>query len=342
MTTLDLDKQRLVEEAMDQAGIETGAAVLLDASNGDILAMASRPNFDPNQVDLTNDAWRNRALKQTAPGSVFKTVVAAAALEEGVTTPEEVFTCDGALGKYNFSCWKQDGHGDISFAQAFAQSCNIAFAKTAMRMNGDMMVDYAARLGLTVKPGWKTDMLFKLPNFNQLDQADPGEVFAAATPKNDEGVLVQTSIGQRDVRISPLQAANMVVAIVNNGKRVESRLVTRITYKNGTMMKDFPVNLAEGEQISRETAAQLRKLMRLVVTEGTGQQLQNAIWPIAGKSGTAQIAGGEINQWFIGYAPYDKPRYVLAVVAENMPASAGSNLAIKAFQTIMDGLAGME
>ncbi|MDF2724207.1 MAG: penicillin-binding protein [Paenibacillus sp.] len=371
-TTLDLGIQRQVERAMADAGIKTGSAVVLDVSNADVLAMASLPDYDPLHVVPEQGNWSNRALKAIAPGSVFKTIVAAAALEEGVVRKGETFHCDGELGKYGFTCWLPGGHGDLTLEQAYAQSCNITFAKLMMRLSGSQLQDAAYRLGLDRQVGWETPH-GKGSGLRQLDGEEKGQVFAGDKVSEDEGVRVQTAIGQRDVLVSPLQAANLVVTLLHGGEVLSPRIVRDVRYRTGVAVRSFPEqSLAGGvsgerfggspesnrnkqrsdtsllgEQfrgVSAGTAKTLLGWMRDVVDSGTGQSLRQARWKLAGKSGTAQTTSGgkpAIHQWFVGYGPVDHPRYAVAVVAENEPENSASR-AIVAFRRIMDQLSEQE
>jgi cell division protein FtsI/penicillin-binding protein 2 len=345
VTTLDYDVQRSMEKAMDDANIEEGAAVVLDAKTGDILAMVSRPDFNPNQVNPNGSDWSNRAIKQTIPGSIYKTVVAAAALETGKFQSDDTFYCDGELGKYGFSCWKEGGHGEVTFREAFAQSCNIAFAKMAMELSGDEIEQYSKKLGFLQHVGWHSDDFFHWDHFHQIDGEQEGRLFSEPEHTSDEGVKVQSSIGQRDVRVTPLQAANMVVTLLNRGEIKSPRLVQRIDYLNGTPFYHFPLKeLTAADQLEPYTGYEIAKWMRDVVQEGTGKALQQAIWPLAGKSGTAQVFVGNRklnNQWFVGYGPSDYPRYAIAVVAQNVEVYEEKK-AVQAFGSIMDQLAVME
>lgn len=342
ITTLDADVQRLAERIADEERLEQGSIVVLDVATGDVVAMASRPTYDQTRVDVEKGAWKNRAVKQIPPGSVFKIVVAAAALAEGIVSPTERFSCQGSYGKYGFSCWKKEGHGSLTMEEAFAHSCNIAFAEIAKRIGGDKLDEYARRLGLLTQVGHRTAHLFKLEGFRQLDGEENGRVFLEPHSGKDEGVLIQTSIGQRDVRITPLQAANMMATIVRGGQPGQVRLVSEITYKNGQSFFRFPVQRLEEAGIDYVTAKKLRRMLRQVVTEGTGKHLAQSPWPIAGKSGTAQTGAGHQERnhlWFAGYAPYDDPRYALCVVAENQ-SSSGGNRAMEIFRRVVAELAG--
>ncbi|TXK79332.1 penicillin-binding protein 2 [Paenibacillus sp. N3.4] len=342
VTTLDLSLQQRIEELMDKLHIREGAAVVQDVAQADIVAMASRPNYDPMKVDLVSNNWSNYALKATAPGSIFKTVVAAAALDEGVVDPNETFTCQGSLGKYGFTCWRKEGHGPLTLEQGFAQSCNIVFAKVMQRLTAKQLESYAHKLGVLSEVGWtgKTSMNQVL---HQLDTEESGQLFGANTPHDDEGVLMQTAIGQRDVMMTPLQASNMIVTLLHDGKRFEPRVVQDIQFQTGRSMEKFPTQYLEkgGKQVSAATSRTLLSWMGEVVSEGTGQGLKGAKWKLAGKSGTAQIQNGKqekINQWFIGYGPVVSPKYAVSVVIKNTDPSE-SNKAIPLFKGIMDILA---
>lgn len=343
ITTLDLSVQQQIELLMDKLNIREGAAVVQEVAQGDIVAMASRPNFDPTQIDLASNNWSNYALKATVPGSIFKTIVAAAALDEGVVDPKETFNCEGALGKYGFTCWRKEGHGPLTLEEGFAQSCNIVFAKVMQRLTPGLLESYAHKLGVLNEVGWtgKTDTKQIL---HQLDAEESGQLFGAQTPHNDEGVLMQTAIGQRDVRMTPLQASNMIVTLLHDGKGYSPRVVQEIRYQTDRVMEKFPVGFIDTGAAGRISAATSRTLvswMREVVTEGTGQGLMDAKWKVAGKSGTAQIQSGKqemVNQWFIGYGPVASPQYAVSVVIKNMGPNE-SNKAIPLFKGIMDILA---
>lgn len=340
-TTLDRNIQQQMEQVADESGLGEGAIVVLDVQNADIVAMVSRPQFDPTQLQANDASWQNHALKQLAPGSVFKTVVAAAALGEGVVSATDRFLCEGEYGKYGFSCWNKAGHGSITLEEAFAESCNIAFAKVARLVGGETLAAYAERFGLGATVGHVTPALFKQEQFHQLSGEEAGSVFAPTAAREDEGVLIQTAIGQRDVRMTPLQAANMMATIVNGGRVYQPRLVSDILYRNGGHFFTFESKPAAARGIDPVTAFKLRRMMRQVVEHGTGSLLQQAKWSVAGKSGTAQTEkNGEPrnHQWFVGYAPVDEPRYAIAVVAENR-RNGSAHLATQVFKSVVDRLA---
>lgn len=343
VTTLDLSIQEKVEQIMDRYGLRKGAVVILDASNADVIAMASRPTFDPNHVNLQEGGWANLALKAITPGSVFKTVVSAAALEEGVVKQDETFFCGGELGKYGFSCWKKGGHGWIRFDEAYAQSCNIVFANVAERLTAQQLSSYATKLGVGIPIGWSSDSVIPGKSFHQLDSEEGGQLFDARTDSQDEGVLVQTSIGQRDVRMTPLQGANLVVTLLHHGVVRRPRVVKEIRYANGLTKMTFDEQTLQGDKpaISAMTARMILSDMELTVDHGTGQMLRTTKWNLAGKTGTAQTADGrqqKVNQWFTGFGPVESPKYAISVAALNVSPEAGP-IALKIVRDVMNVLA---
>lgn len=343
MTTIDAGIQQKVEQIMAKLQVKEGAVVVLDTKNADVVAMASQPYFDPEHIDLKTGTWSNKALKAVAPGSIFKTVTAAAALEEHAASLDETFECEGELGKYGLTCWKKEGHGTLTLEEGYAQSCNIVFAKIAERLDGAKLDEYAHKLGLGVQVGWQGDMMGK-QEFRMWDAEEQGQVYSDSTPRQDGGVKVQTSIGQRDVLVTPLQAANMVVTLLHEGKVSSPRVVKELRFHNDRTMNTLAPKEAEGlpEGIAPRTARLLLSWMQDVVDHGTGKGLRQASWKLAGKSGTAQIINrqGEekINQWFVGYGPVDKPRYAAAVLVQNVEPEQ-TNTSIPLFRQVMDVLA---
>lgn len=341
ITTLDKSLQQRLESLADESQLKEGAIVVLDAANAEVLAMVSRPAFDPYNVDMKAAGWANRALKADVPGSIFKTVVAAAALEEGVVRPDETFVCHGSYGKYHFTCWKKEGHGTLTFREAYAQSCNIVFGEVMNRLKVEQLEKAAQKLGVGRRVGWVGPVL-RFSGFAQLDAEDQGMIWKDGTDKLDEGAKMQTAIGQRDVRMTPLQAADMVVTLLNGGQAHSVRGVKEIQYQNGRKLADFSVQRLEAgkEGITRHTSDLILEWMRDVVTVGTGQGLKGAKWQLAGKSGTAQVTeeGRErINQWFIGFGPVEQPRYAVAVVSLHQEHSG--NEAVALFKDVMNVLA---
>ncbi|WP_433946819.1 peptidoglycan D,D-transpeptidase FtsI family protein [Paenibacillus sp. SN-8-1] len=342
-TTINKDIQQSVEKLTEQSKLTEGAIVVLDASNGDIVAMVSRPFYDPEHIDLKGGQWGNRAVKANVPGSIFKTVIAAAALESKVAEPHEQFFCKGDYGKYHLSCWKPEGHGPITFEQGYVNSCNTVFAALGERLTAFQIEETAYRMGIGRSIGWQEKEFLGAVDMKQIDQEEAGTVFGAQKTALGSGVRAQTSIGQRDVLMTPLQAANLVVTLLHDGTVLAPRLVSEIRYANGSLLATLPphTTVSPGGSISPQTARTLLRWMREVVTEGTGRLLRDHVWELAGKSGTAQVTrnGKPLNdQWFIGYGPVSKPKYAAAVLVQSKKPGA-KHQATKLFYDLMDVLA---
>ncbi|WP_158306260.1 peptidoglycan D,D-transpeptidase FtsI family protein [Paenibacillus curdlanolyticus] len=342
VTTLDLQLQKQIDRYIDLQGLMEGAVVVLDTETGDIVAMASRPSLNPGRIGAEGADEANHAIRAVEPGSIFKLVTEAAALEAGVTSPNETFHCTGEYGKYGLSDWKKGGHGDLTLRQGLAHSCNIVFATIAERLHAKQLADTAFRLGIGRQVGWHSaESIGPIAGpLRLLMEEEPGTLFATAMANDDGGLLAQTGIGQRDVKVSPLQAANMIATIVNEGKGIEPRLVKEVRYANGQRFASFPIKPASETKgrISPATAEELRRGMEDTVAEGTGHSIRGGIWEVAGKSGTAEVVrsgSDRVNQWFIGYGPAKRPRYAIAVLAENRPPNS-PNQATQLFRGIMD------
>ncbi len=332
-TTLDGKLQNATEEMIDHMHMKDGAIVVLDVENSDIVVMASRPNYDPNSVYPELGKWRNRAVLSETPGSIFKTVVLAAALEDGIVKPGQKFYCSGQWDRYHLRCWAREGHGVLTLEQAYAQSCNVIIAQIASKLDPGRLEEAAESLGVLQRIGWSTELLSypsgSIHSFRQLDGEQEGQLFDRETARTDPGVLAQTGIGQRDVRISPLQAANMVVTLLNAGQLTEPRIVTEISHNNNRSMLRFPHHRVTsytgkgGGGVSHSTAQWLLEAMKLTVHSGTASSLLKTPVEVAGKTGTAEtglIEDGKMNQWFIGYTPTHKPKYAFAVMVRNRNA----------------------
>ncbi|PZD94175.1 penicillin-binding protein [Paenibacillus sambharensis] len=343
VTTLDLRLQRSIEQYAEQAGLKEGAIVVLEADSADIAAAVSMPAFNPNHIREGGRETVNHVLQPAAPGSVFKLVTAAAALEAGVTDYKETFRCNGEYGHYGLSCWLPGGHGELNLTEALAQSCNVTFAVLSERLSAGELSAAANQLGLGRRIGWYTEKghgVLKGPLRPLVEEA-AGRIFVSeGESAADSGAVAQTAIGQRDAAVTPLQAANLVVTLLQGGRVLAPRLVKEIRYANGQTMMSFPLqdSPSPAGRISVETASALLKGMEAVVDHGTGRSIGKAgSWQLAGKSGTAQsyLNGREVNhQWFTGFGPVHKPRYAVAILAKNRPKDS-ANQAVVIFRDVM-------
>ncbi|EXX84662.1 penicillin-binding protein, partial [Paenibacillus darwinianus] len=269
VTTLDLGLQRKLEAYAERNGLKEGAIVVLDARNADIAAIVSRPAMYPAAISPGEEETVNRALRAATPGSVFKLVTEAAALEAGRLHPKETFRCEGEYGKYGLSCWLPGGHGELTLTEALAQSCNVAFAEIAERLTADELGRTADRLGLGRTVGWQAAKSGG-PVGRLLEEEEAGRIFAQITDKRDGGLLAQTGIGQRDVSVTPLQGANLIVTLLRGGDMLAPRIVKEIRYADGRLMLDLPIRHAPSRfgRVSPATARALLQGMEAVVSDG--------------------------------------------------------------------------
>ncbi len=343
VTTIDLALQNDLEAYADRSGLKEGAIVVLDAGNSDIVAMVSRPKLPASFQLADGSEWVNHALKAVEPGSIYKLVTAAAAMENGVVRKGEKFHCDGEYGRYGLSCWKHGGHGDITLEEGIAQSCNIVFATIAERLRAEQLERTAVALGVKERVGWHNDKAKGLlpSSFRLLEEEERGRLFAGDSKSVDGGIMAQSGIGQRDVRMTPLQAANLIVTLLHGGRVGEPRLVSGIHYANGGSLMEFSERMDKdlgGTAIHPSTARNLLRSMEDVVEHGTASSIRGGAWKVAGKTGTAETVKDGVqrnHQWFAGYGPVRSPKYAIAVLASNRPVGS-RHLATKLFRGAMD------
>jgi len=322
--TIDARIQQVVENVMDDRALK-GAIVVMEAGTGDLLAMAGRPAFHPARVGeyLREDGGERFFDHCTAlypPGSIFKIAVAAAALEEGVAGTDSLFTCGGA-NDHLIRCWKDAGHGSITFSRAFAESCNPVFARVGLSLGAQKIIEYAGRLGL----GNQSVTGYPVPPDPRQDLSLIG------APYN----LVNSSVGQGPVLVSPVQVTSMLNTVVSDGIFRVPRLVKEVRKSNGVAAREFAPD--SGRRVIRpDTAAVLRELMELATDEGAGKEALLPVFGSAGKTGSAQTGSSKhlVNAWFTGYAPRVNPRYIITVLVEE--GASGGESAAPVFREIME------
>lgn len=312
-TTLDLDMQSALERAVDESGITNGGAVLIDIESNNLSGMVSRPLFDTE--DPLGAGAVNQMLKGYFPGSVFKTVVLAAAYEQGIST-NRTFDCDQNLYR--------DGPGNrelgtLNLKNSFAVSCNAAFTELAEELieNDPKFIEKTAeKLGIGSTVGWK-DLLYHYEDFKHFPDESNPIFFNSEKDKSVKKAIDQTAIGQLNVKLSPLAIANMMSTIGRGGEPKQVRVVSDILYRNHSTFLSFNEKSAGKDQLSKEVVKSLQQSLREVVVSGTGRSyLSELPFDVAGKSGTAEL-GENVpydHQWFAGYFPYNSPRYALVVV----------------------------
>jgi len=344
--TIDRELQRAAERAL--AGRE-GALVAIDPRSGEVLAMVSRPAYDPNIFarGIRRDEWRaltedplrpmgSRAIQGTyPPGSTFKIIMAAAALEEGVITPFTRIHCGGGLffGNRVFRCWRRGGHGSVNVHDALVRSCDVFFYQVGQRLGVDTIAEYSRRFGLGAPTGlgfaheaegiipsqdWKRER-FGEPWY-------PGETLSVA-------------IGQGYVTTTPLQMANAVAALANGGTVYRPRVVQRAETPDGTVAHEAPSAVLAELGLKKTTILQIRDALFGVVNAagGTGTKARLPEVEVGGKTGTSQVTRLGPKQpdprkiprrfrdhaWFVAFAPVASPEIAVAVLVEHAGEGGG-------------------
>ena len=336
--TIDEVIQHYCEKAAQKAYEENNATkvtiIAMDPKTGDIKAMVKKPDYDPNNpteaiypeyeellsecegnaektMEAYSTMWRNTIISDTyEPGSTFKLITSAAGLEEGVVKQDDKFTCSGSVTVegQKIKCWRSyRPHGSETFKQGVQNSCNPVFVEVGRRLGVSKMYDYIEAFGLNKKTG--------------IDL--PGEASSIMYNEKDVGPveLATISFGQ-SISVTPIQLITSVCSIVNDGVRMQPRLVKAYTDNKGNITKEVePVQVKQ--VISKETSAQMREIMESVVTDGGGKIAYLPGYRLGGKTGTAQkvidgkYAEGHYVCSFVGMAPADDPQIVvLAIVDE--------------------------
>jgi peptidoglycan glycosyltransferase len=334
------------------AGLEgvTGAVVALDPSTGAVLGMASTPTYDPTQLSSHDPAairayWEqlnqtspdprlNRAIGDNfPPGSLFKVIVSAAALEDGYT-PDTVIPAPDVLTLPNTSTTLENfngstcsPNGEQPLIQALTISCNTAFAQLGIDLGEEKIRDMAEAFGMDGES-------FDIPL--QVEPSSIGDI-------ESEAALGQTSIGQRDVRMTPLQAAMVAAAVANDGTLMRPYLVDQVRAPDLSVLDQTDPEVFS-EPVSEEIANQLTEMMVSVVENGSGRAAQIPGVQVAGKTGTAQVREDvPDHNWFIGFAPADDPQIAVAVFVANGGGTGGdvsAPIAQRVLQAYLEGQGG--
>ncbi len=342
--TIDENIQQILEKHLGTAVIDSkaqqrGAGIVLDVKTGEILAMATMGDFDLNdpftitdesalarieaasedekkkvRSNELNASWRNKSISDAyEPGSVFKILTIAMALEEGVVTPQSTFKCPGVtvVADRRIHCWKREGHGTVTLSQALENSCNCALMEIASRIGNQKFYDYVTAFGLREKtgvdlPGEATGYFFKESDFTN--------------PKNKVSLAV-ASFGQT-FKVTPMQIACAVSAVVNDGKLMKPHLVKEILDADGAVVKKYEPELVR-QIISSESSEFICSSLEKVVSTGTGKNAYVRGYRVGGKTGTSEkvdeYVAGEPEKYvasFLGVAPMDDPRYAILVLID--------------------------
>lgn len=319
--TLQLTIDREVQAAVERAARECMAAnearavqaLAMDVDTGAVLAMAMYPTYDPadpprDDIDTLNELMRVRALSDVyEPGSTFKMLTAAAALDSGATTPQDGFYCSGRItvDGSTVRCWGAP-HGAETMKQALQNSCNPVFTQLALRLGTDTLYRYLHAFGL----GRRTGI--------DLQGEAEGILISAKNVKNVD--LARIGFGQ-SVAVTPIQMITAACAVVNGGRLMRPYLVKAILDEDGSVVEKISPRV-EARPISERTSETMRELLGSVVSEGGGKNAQVDGWAVGGKTGTAQIyRDGRIEAnlhigSFLGFAPVEDPKVAVMVIVD--------------------------
>lgn len=330
VTTLDLRLQELAEKALE-AKAKRGAIVIVDPNNGDILALASCPTYDPNVFIPSISAEKFKALQDNPdipllprafrssypPGSTFKVAVGIAALESGAIRPDDLYQCVPAIdiGNITFHNWKKTDRGALNFVQALTESCDTWFYQVGIKTGAEPIIDWALKLGFGEKCG--------IPLRGEVEGRVPNDQYMKATHgrKLLNGDLANLSIGQGDMLVTPLQMAQAMAIIANGGTFYQTRLVQQVQTLNNEIVTAYQVRAKKTLDVSPTTMEQLHTGLIEVVNGAGGTAHQGSLdnVEVAGKTGTAQWGPKNKERtaaWFSGFLPADKPQYAFAALYE--------------------------
>lgn len=328
VTTLNSKLQQI---AYDALGDNRGAVVVMEAKTGKLLAMVSKPTYDPNTIDtewetLVADEGSEAALVNRAtqgrypPGSTFKILTALEYMRENPIYKKYSYNCDGGIEFEGMTihCHKGEVHGKVNLPASFAESCNTSFS------NIGKSLDITSFRSLCEKFLFNRSLPIELTSSISSFTLEKG---VSGTKE-----AMQTSIGQGHTLISPLHNAMITATVANNGVMMKPYVVDHIENAEGGMVKRY-----SSSQVARlmtpEEATYISKMMRKAVTEGTAVKLKDLTVEAAGKTGSADNSGGKAHSWFVGYAPYKDPEIVVSIIVENV--GTGSEYAVPIAKEIL-------
>lgn len=326
--TIDAAVQKAADEGLRKTVTGRGAAVAVDPRNGEILALSSLPDFDPNTLLSTDPdevkrsaqglpEFNNAIAGTYPPGSTFKPIVGLAALNEGRVTASDSFFCPGKfeLGAHTFLCWDHKGHKRISWLMGLALSCDVYFYNLGLKTGGDRIERYARAFGL----GAKTNVALRGEKGGHLFGP---ETRRRSTGRNKgwyDGDTLNLAIGQGELLVTPIQMAVAAAALANRGTVWRPHYTQKIVYADGR--PDYVQKPERASQIVAKDSAWdlVQEAMQVVVSSGTGVGARVPGLIVAGKTGTAQNPHGQDHAWFISYAgrPGEPASIAIAVLVEN-------------------------
>jgi penicillin-binding protein A len=336
-TALDPKAQTV---ARQQLAGRPGAVVALNPQNGAVLAMYSNPSYDDNhpQAPCSNSCQLNRATQgRYPPGSTFKVVTAAAAIDSGKYTPNSIVNGKSpvTISGVPLSNDNNQAFGPIDLTTALTYSVNTVWAQVAVALGTGTMTDYMKRFGFYAKPP------IDLPRAELASSypvSSTGKAFRPGSPNEDIGRI---AIGQGGLQVTPLQMAMVASAVANGGRLMRPHLGTKAVDKDGRTVKTITPTLYR-QVMKRSTADAVAQMMKKVVDEGTGTPAQlGAGVTFAGKTGTASVGVAGANQtqpWFIGFAPIQNPKVAIAVTVERSNGGFGGTVAAPIAKAVVQTL----
>ena len=337
--------QQAAYQALEQKQADSVAIILMRPGNGEILAMVNVPEYDLNDPfnlkkstngmsqqeiqDERNKMWRNGCINDTyEPGSTFKIITASAALEEGVVTPEDTFSCPGfrIVDDRRIRCHKTTGHGSETFVQGVMNSCNPVFIEVGQRLGTDAFYRYFQQFGLLEKTG--------------IDL--PGEAGTIMHQKKDIGPveLATISFGQ-SFQITPIRLAATVCSLINGGHQITPHFGVEVREDDGTLLETF--SYKEGKQIvSEQVSKTMRAILEKVVSEGGGKKAYIEGYHIGGKTATSETLPRSANKYissFLGFVPAEDPR-ILGICIINNPQGVyyGGTICAPVMRTVFENI----
>jgi len=349
VTNIDPEAQRVALAGLEAAGF--GAVVAIEPSSGRVRVMASNAPFDPNRIPIPHELEKLNANKVEAPlfnratqngyppGSTFKVVTAAAALDSGAITPETAINAPGTLLDEGHEL-NNDGlqnWGSITLDTALTNSVNTWFAQVGAKVGEDTLFEYMERFGFNSKPPIDLPSGELVPS-GLVDLENGGKLLT----KNDPIDIERVAIGQERLLVTPLQNALVAAAVANKGHEMKPQIWNKVIDPDGRVVESMGPS-EFGQPVSEKTAEELTTAMEGVVKEGTGTNAEIPGVPVAGKTGTAETPGNEScgggaeeNQaWFIGFAPANEPKIAIAVSVECTP-QFGNDVAAPIFREVAE------
>lgn len=332
VSTLDLDITKIASDAL---GSYKGAVIVLEVRTGNIIAMVSKPDFDPNKInsiwdDLIEDKKSSVLLNRSTqglypPGSIFKIITLLEYIRQFPDTYETYsYVCDGTFksGEEGIVCYDGKRHGTVNLMESFAYSCNTSFANMGNELNKKSFRKTLNQLM------FQRDLPIPLP-------------YSKSSILMDETLsdwqLMQTVIGQGTTQMTPMHVALITSAIANEGVMIPPKLMSEIINCEGSIVSVFPEN--DGKRImTKEEASLLSTYMAEVITIGTGKQLHSLDVKVAGKTGSAEMVTNDKKShgWFTGFAPIEDPEYVVTIIVEQ--SGLGSDYAVPIAKKLFEGI----